>query len=63
MIGIPVSWYLMGTWLEKYPYKAEVSATLFIAVAIFTLVMAVATVFVKSLRAAMMNPVKSIRNE
>lgn len=63
LIGIPASWYLMDTWLQKYPYKAGLSATTFLAVAIFTLLIAVGTVIVKSWRAAMANPVETIRNE
>lgn len=63
LIGIPASWYLMHQWLQKYPYKAGLSFTMFIGVGIFILVIAMTTVFVKSLRAAMMNPVKTIRNE
>ncbi|MFN4313197.1 MAG: ABC transporter permease [Chitinophagaceae bacterium] len=61
LIAAPLAWYLMSNWLENFAYRAPLGVGIF-AIAIGTSVLvALLTVGYKSLRAASVNPVKSIR--
>jgi hypothetical protein len=63
MIAIPMAWFGMQKWLDKYPYRIEISWTVFLIVGVVTLLIALLTVSIQSIRAALMNPVKSLRQE
>jgi len=63
MIGIPVAYFLVNQWLENFAYKVDVSALFFIVPGIGILVIAFLTVSIETLRAALANPVESIRHE
>ena len=63
LIAAPVAYYLMSKWLQGYPYRVEIEATLFVMAAVLTLVIAVFTVGYRSIRAAMANPVETLRCE
>ena len=62
-IAVPVAWWAMNKWLENYPYRIGISWWMFVFAAACVLVMAFLTVSVQSLRAAIANPVKSLRTE
>lgn len=63
LLAMPLAWILINKWLEKYPYRIEVGWQIF-AIAGFT-VMAIAflTVSFQSIKAAIANPVNSLRSE
>jgi ABC-type antimicrobial peptide transport system permease subunit len=63
MIAIPIAWFGMQKWLDKYPYRIEISWTVFLIVGVATLLIALLTVSFQSIRAALMNPVKSLKSE
>jgi len=63
IIASPVAWYLMEQWLENYAYRIHINIGIFIGAAVIAVLVAVITVSVQSIRAALMNPVKSIRTE
>jgi ABC-type antimicrobial peptide transport system permease subunit len=63
VIAIPIAWFGMQKWLDKYPYRIEISWTVFLIVGVVTLLIALLTVSFQSIRAALMNPVKSLRKE
>ncbi len=63
LISVPLSWWLMHTWLENYAYKIELSLWYFAAAGLITLLIAIQTVSFQAIRAAISNPVKSIRTE
>lgn len=62
-IAIPVAWFAMQQWLNAYPYRIQISAWVFVLVGAAAILMALATVSVHTIRAALMNPVKSLRTE
>lgn len=62
-IAIPIAWYSMHRWLESFPYKTGIQPWVFIAACILTLVICWLTVIYQSLKAALANPVKSLRSE
>jgi len=63
LVAGPLSWYFMRSWLEHYVYRTEISWWIFALVGLSVLVITLATVSVQSIRAAMANPVKSLRSE
>ena len=63
VLGIPVAWYITNRYLQGYAYRISLGWTLFAEVAILVILIAMLTVSFQSLRAAMANPVKSIKTE
>lgn len=63
LIASPIAYLALTSWLENYEYHIQVSAWIFIAAALGSLVVTIATVSFQSIRAARMNPVKSLRSE
>jgi ABC-type antimicrobial peptide transport system permease subunit len=63
IIAVPLTWWLMNNWLEKYAYRISVSIWLFAAVGIVVLLLTLVVVSLNTLRAAVANPVKSLRSE
>ncbi|MGG7663600.1 ABC transporter permease [Dyadobacter sp. BHUBP1] len=63
VVAAPVAWFAMHRWLEGFAYKTEISLWIFIAAALLSALVALATISFQSIRAALMNPVKSLRSE
>lgn len=63
VIAVPVSWYVMSNWLNNFVYKITISWTVFAMAMVVSLVIAWISVGYKAFRAALVNPVKSLRTE
>ena len=63
VIAFPVAWYAMNKWLSEFAYRITISWWIFIAAALLTAIIALATVSFLTIRAAIANPVKSLRSE
>jgi ABC-type antimicrobial peptide transport system permease subunit len=63
VIAMPVSWFLMNKWLEGFAYRADISLWLFAMIGVVVIVIAFATISFQAIKAAVMNPVKSLRSE
>ena len=63
VIAIPVAWWTANKWLQDFEYRTTVEWTIFLATAFIAVLIAVATVSVHAIRAAVANPVKSLRME
>lgn len=63
IIAAPFAYYCMSNWLGNYPYRISIPWWIFIAVAATTIFFTLLTVSVQAIRAALMNPVRSIRTE
>src|SRR6185312_5499909 len=63
LLAIPLSYYFMNKWLESYAYHAPLSWWIFASAAAGIVVIALFTVTYQSLKAALMNPIKSLRSE
>jgi ABC-type antimicrobial peptide transport system permease subunit len=63
LIASPVAWYLMNKWLQDYTYRIQIRWDIFALSAFVALVIALATVSFQLLKAALANPVKSLRSE
>ncbi|MDP8211580.1 MAG: FtsX-like permease family protein, partial [Candidatus Stygibacter australis] len=63
VIAWPLAWYFMNKWLENFAYHIQITLLNFIIAGLAALVIALFTVSFQALRAAMSNPIKSIRYE
>ncbi|RFS15149.1 ABC transporter permease [Emticicia sp. C21] len=63
VFAFPSAYYAINEWLKDYPYRIKISAWLFVGAAALAILIALFTVSFQSIRAAMMNPVKSLKNE
>lgn len=62
-IATPIAWYVMRTWLEDFAYRIDIQWWMFALAGLVALMVALLTVSFQSLKAARMNPVKSLRSE
>lgn len=63
IIAAPVAYYFMNQWLENYSYRIQISLWTFVVVALCIVAVTVFTVSIQAIRAALMNPVRSIRTD
>ncbi|HJP63850.1 MAG TPA: ABC transporter permease [Mucilaginibacter sp.] len=63
VIAVPVTWWLMNNWLNKYDYHINISIWLFGMVGVLVLLLTLVVVCLNTIGAAMANPVKSLRSE
>ena len=63
VIAIPISWFVMNRWLEGFAYHIDVTWSIFAVACLTTFLTAGFTVSYESIKAALSNPVKSLRNE
>jgi ABC-type antimicrobial peptide transport system permease subunit len=63
LIATPLAWLGMSKWLQSFPYRIEIEWWMFAIVALAALVISLMTISVNTIRAAMQNPVKSLRTE
>jgi putative ABC transport system permease protein len=62
-IATPIAWHVMNRWLENFAYRIDMDWWLFAGAAVITVVMAVFAVSSQTLKAALKNPVESLRTE
>ncbi|MFC0515383.1 ABC transporter permease [Mucilaginibacter angelicae] len=62
-IAAPIAWYYMHQWLQAYVYRINISWWLFAAGGLAAIIIAMATISFQAIKAAMANPVKSLRSE
>lgn len=63
VIAVPVGWFVMNKWLENFAYKTDISWWIFLAAGAIAILIAVLTVSFQAIRAAVANPVESLRTE
>ncbi len=63
VIAAPIAWYYMYGWLQDYVYRINISWWIFLAGGITAIIIALGTVSFQAIRAAVANPVKSLRTE
>src|ERR1051326_3098532 len=63
LIAFPIAWWAMNNWLKDFPYRITISWWIFGMAIIVALVIAFLTVSFQSIKAAVANPVKSLRTE
>jgi hypothetical protein len=63
IVAVPIAWYAMNTWLENFAYRIAISWWIFALTGVGAMFIALFTVSWQSVKAALVNPVKSLRNE
>ncbi len=63
VVASPIAYYFLHNWLQKYEYRISISAGVFVISAAMVLLITIATVSFQSIKAAVVNPVKSLRTE
>ncbi len=63
VVAFPVAWWIMHNWLQNYEYRIEISWWIFLAAGISAILIALITISFQSIKAAIANPVKSLRTE
>lgn len=63
VIASPVAWYVMNQWLQDFAYRVNISWVVFVITSFMALCIALLTIGFQAVRAALSNPVKSLRTE
>jgi putative ABC transport system permease protein len=63
VLSVPVTWYAMHKWLQDFAYRIDISWWVFALAGLIAIVVAFVTVSFQSVKAALANPVKSLKNE
>ena len=63
VIAVPLTWWFMHNWLQKYEYRTTISVWMFAIVGLVILALTLVVVSTNTISAAMRNPIKSLRTE
>ncbi|HEV2353167.1 MAG TPA: FtsX-like permease family protein, partial [Puia sp.] len=63
LIAFPIAWWFMYEWLNTFAYRTAMSWWIFIAAGLAALAIALLTVSIQTVRAAVANPIRSLRSE
>ncbi|MNE69676.1 FtsX-like permease family protein [compost metagenome] len=63
VIAFPISWYAMHKWLEDFAYRTNIGWSVFLIAGILAITIALITVSFQAIKAAIANPVKSLKTE
>jgi len=63
VIAIPISWYGLNAWLQDFEYRTEIQIWIFMVAVVGALLVTLLTVSFQAIKAALTNPVKSLRTE
>jgi len=63
VISTPIAWYAMSKWLQSFVYRVNVQWWIFVLAGVIALIIAFITISFQAIKAALANPVKSLRSE
>jgi putative ABC transport system permease protein len=63
LVAFPFAWWAMNKWLQEFAYRISISWWVFVAAGLLALLIAVFTTSFQAIKAALANPVKSLRSE
>ncbi len=63
IIAFPVAWWATNQWLNSFAYRVTIGTDIFMIAGVATLLITVITISYQAIKAALMNPVKSLRSE
>jgi putative ABC transport system permease protein len=63
LIAFPVSWWAMHQWLQGFAYRIDIGTSVFVLAAVSVMVITMLTIGFQAIRAALANPVKTLRSE
>ena len=63
VVASPVAWWMMNSWLESYAYRVDISWWVFVITGLLSVMIALISISFQAIKAAIANPVKSLRTE
>jgi putative ABC transport system permease protein len=63
LMAFPIAWFAMNSWLKDFAYQVSISWWMYLVAAIVALLIALITVSMQALKAALANPIKALRTE
>jgi putative ABC transport system permease protein len=63
VVAVSVTWWVMNNWLQDFAYRINIKWWVFLFAGILAIIIALITVGIQALKAALSNPVKSLRTE
>jgi putative ABC transport system permease protein len=63
VIGVPIAWYFMNKWLANYEYRIDMPWLVFVTTGVLIICFSLFTISFESIKAALSNPIKSLRSE
>ncbi|MBZ9650951.1 ABC transporter permease [Psychroflexus montanilacus] len=63
LIALPLGWYFMNIWLQDFSYRIQIGWSILVFAALLVIFIAIVTVSFQAIKAALANPVKSLRTE
>lgn len=63
VLATPVTWYAMNQWLEGFAYKATIGWWVYLSAGMLAVIVAMVTISSQAVRAALVDPVKSLKSE
>ena len=63
IVAAPLAWFAMDKWLQEFAYHISIGPSIFMISILVTFIIAGLTISYQSLRAALLDPVKSLKNE
>src|SRR5690606_9450591 len=63
VISLPMAWYAMNKWLEDFSYRIDIGWGVFLLATLLAIAISILTVSYQSIKAAIANPIKSLRTE
>lgn len=62
-IAIPISWLILNKWLEEFAYRVQITFWILLVASLISLVIALLTISIQTVKAAISNPIKNLRTE
>jgi len=63
LIASPIAWWIMDKWLQDYSYRIQIQWYYFVIAGLMAILISMATISYQAIKAALSNPVNSLRNE
>ncbi|MES1224109.1 MAG: hypothetical protein ABUT20_51925, partial [Bacteroidota bacterium] len=63
VIASPIAWYFMNKWLQDFAYRIDIGFGIFLVAGFSAVFIALVTIIFQAIKAALANPVKSLRTE
>ncbi|WP_439557778.1 ABC transporter permease [Dyadobacter sp.] len=63
VFSLPIAWYFMEKWLEDFSYRIQIPVWIYLTASLAAIIIALITISFQSIRAALMNPVESLKRE
>src|SRR4030095_15668210 len=63
VLSVPIAWYIMNQWLSGFAYRIDIGINVFLIAGLTALVISWITVSYQSIKAAIVNPIRSLRSE